>query len=79
MSAESPAPGADLSRLSPAQVIVLRGIASGKKPSAIVDDLPPDLRVSEHGVRWHRDQIYRKLGIHSIAEATRIACASGLI
>lgn len=65
--------------LSPAQRIVLRGIAEGKKPSQIVDDMPAEYRVGEHGVTWHRKEIYRKLGIHSVAEATRIAITEGIL
>ncbi len=61
--------------LSPAQRIVLRGIAEGKKPNANAGQIG----VSEHGVKWHRQEIYRKLGIHSIAEATRIAMRAGLL
>lgn len=68
-----------LELLTPAQRLVLRGLAEGKKPNQIADELPAGQRVSERGVRYHREEIYRKLNIHSIAEATRIAITSGLL
>lgn len=74
-----PAAPLPLCALSPAQRLVLRGIAQGKKSNEIADSLPEDLRVSTEGVRYHRKEIYRKLGIHCPAEATRIALACGLL
>ena len=68
-----------LDRLSPAQRLVLRGIAEGKKPNQIAGELPAPLRMSARGVIYHRTEIYRKLGIHSIAEATRMAIHAGLL
>lgn len=68
-----------LAELSPAQRIVLRGLAHGKKLVAIVDDLPPEYRVSVYGLKWHNQEIYRKLKVHTVAEATRIAVLGGLV
>lgn len=65
--------------LSPAQVVVLRGLAHGKRPDQIVDDMPPQYRVSSHGIRWHIAQIYRKLNVHTAPEAVRIGTQAGLI
>jgi hypothetical protein len=38
--------------LSAAQVLVLRGLAAGKKLDAIADDMPSHLRIGRHGVRF---------------------------
>jgi DNA-binding NarL/FixJ family response regulator len=65
--------------LSPAQVIVLCGIAQGKKSNQIADDLPVAMRVSTRGVIYHRSEIRRKLGVQSVAELTRIAVQCGLL
>jgi len=69
----------EVRNLSPAQRCVLVGLAQGKKPNVIAGEMPEALRVSERGVRWHREQIYRKLGIHSVIEATQIAMRAGLL
>lgn len=56
-----------LRRLSPAQVVVLRGIAAGKKPCEIAEEI----HVGVHGVDYHRRRIYAVLGVQSNVEATR--------
>ena len=71
--------GSSLARLSAAQRIVLRGIALGKKPAAIVDDFPAEYRIHERGICWHRREIYRKLGLTSNVEAAVFAAKAGLV
>lgn len=55
--------------LTSAQLLVLRGLAEGKKLNVIASDMPPAMRIGEHGVHYHVKQIYLKLGIQSRAEA----------
>ena len=66
---------ATVATLSASQRIVLRGIAEGRKPN----DIAGELKITSHGVRWHRGVIYRALGVHDRVQAARIAQACGLV
>lgn len=68
-----------LVELSEAQIIVLRGLAAGKKLNAIADDMPPHMRIGEHGITYHMRQIYRKFSVGSRAEAVAVAIKTGLL
>lgn len=61
--------------LTASEKSILRGIALGKSTKEIADEK----NLSFHTVNAHRRNIYRKLGVNSINEATRYALQSGLI
>jgi DNA-binding NarL/FixJ family response regulator len=54
---------------------ILSAIAAGKKTSAI----SRDLWVSEHTVKFHLSNVYRKLGVPNRTAAVRIAMERGLL
>jgi DNA-binding NarL/FixJ family response regulator len=61
--------------LSAREVDVLRLVADGMTNAEVAKDL----FLSSRTVDWHLSSIYRKLGLHSRAEATRFAAEHGLI
>ncbi len=61
--------------LSAREVEVLRLVATGLSNSEVAEKL----FLSSRTVDWHLGSIYRKLGIHSRAEATRFASEHGLL
>jgi DNA-binding NarL/FixJ family response regulator len=54
---------------------VLRLVATGLSNAEVAKEL----FLSSRTVDWHLSSIYRKLGIHSRAEATRFASDHGLL
>jgi len=64
-----------LSRLTPREVEVLRGVAGGLPSKAIAGDLGIGVRT----VETHRANLMRKLELWSIAELTRFAIEQGLL
>ncbi len=69
------APEPYLAGLSTREVEVLRLVASGLTNAEVADRLFLSFRT----VDWHMGSIYRKLGLHSRAEATRFAAEHGLL
>ena len=69
------APEPYLAGLSAREVDVLRLVATGLTNAEVADKL----FLSSRTVDWHMGSIYRKLGIHSRAEATRFAAEHGLL
>ena len=61
--------------LSAREVDVLRIVADGMTNAEVAKEL----FLSPRTVDWHLSSIYRKLGLHSRAEATRFAAEHGLI
>ena len=61
--------------LSAREVEVLRLVATGMTDAEVAKKL----FISPRTVNWHLGSIYRKLGFHSRAEATRFAVEQGLI
>lgn len=64
-----------ISRLSPAQRLVLTRIGQGIPQKAIA----AELKISERGVRWHRTQIKEKLKLKTLADAVRAAIKFRLV
>jgi DNA-binding CsgD family transcriptional regulator len=54
---------------------ILQAVASGMTTSAI----STELWVSEHTVKFHLTNIYRKLGVQNRASAVRWALENGLV
>ena len=69
------APEPDLAGLSAREVDVLRLVATGLTNAEVAERL----FLSSRTVDWHMGSIYRKLEIHSRAEATRFAAQNGLL
>lgn len=61
--------------LTKKEIEVIRRISSGDKTK----DIALRLGLSEKTIEFHRTSILRKLGVKSIAEATRRACEMGLL
>ncbi len=61
--------------LSAREVEVLRLVAAGLSNAEVAKEL----FLSSRTVDWHLSSIYRKLGLHSRAEATRFAIEHGLV
>jgi non-specific serine/threonine protein kinase len=75
-SAPDPAPPEPyLAGLSAREVDVLRLVATGLTNAEVAERL----FLSSRTVDWHMGSIYRKLDIHSRAEATRFAAERGLL
>ena len=71
----SPAPaGSDLPALTDRERSILSAVASGMTTAAI----SRDLWVSEHTIKFHLTNIYRKLGVPNRAGAVRFALEHGL-
>jgi DNA-binding NarL/FixJ family response regulator len=60
--------------LTPRERDVLRGIARGQTNKEIASDL----KISHRTVETHRENIMRKLAVHSVAGLTRYAIDHGL-
>jgi DNA-binding NarL/FixJ family response regulator len=69
------APEPHLAGLSAREVDVLRLVATGLTNAEVAERL----FLSSRTVDWHMGSIYRKLEIHSRAEATRLAAEHGLL
>lgn len=61
--------------LSPREVEILRLVATGLTDAEVAKKL----FISPRTVNWHLGSIYRKLGFHSRAEATRFAVEHRLL
>jgi DNA-binding NarL/FixJ family response regulator len=61
--------------LSPREVEVLRLISEGKNNAVIAESL----QLSPHTVVRHRQNVMKKLGIHSIAGLTRYAVREKIV
>jgi predicted ATPase/DNA-binding CsgD family transcriptional regulator len=72
---ELPAPVAYPAGLSAREVEVLRLVATGLTNAEVAEKL----FLSSRTVEWYLSAIYRKLGIHSRAEAARFAAEHGLL
>ena len=70
-----PAPEARPAGLSAREAEVLRLVAAGMTNAEVAGDL----FLSSRTVDWHVGSIYRKLGLHSRAEAARFAAEHGLL
>jgi DNA-binding CsgD family transcriptional regulator len=70
-----PAPEAHPTGLSAREAEVLRLVAAGMTNAEVAGDL----FLSSRTVDWHMGSIYRKLGLHSRAEAARFAAEHGLL
>jgi two-component system response regulator FixJ len=64
-----------ISSLSPREADVLKGLIEGR-PNKIIAH---ELEISPRTVEIYRANMMEKLGVHSLAEALRIAFAAGLI
>jgi predicted ATPase/DNA-binding CsgD family transcriptional regulator len=73
--AEPAAPESYPAGLSAREVDVLRLVATGLTDAGVAEKL----FISPRTVNWHLGSIYRKLGFHSRAEATRFAVEHGLL
>jgi non-specific serine/threonine protein kinase len=69
------APELYLAGLSAREAEVLRLVATGLSNAKVAERL----FLSSRTVDWHLSSIYRKLGLHSRAEATRVASEHGLL
>jgi DNA-binding NarL/FixJ family response regulator len=65
---------ADLDALTPQELQIARAVAGGKNNS----EVSAALFVSRKTVEAHLTRIYRKLGIHSRVELTRVLLAGGI-
>ena len=65
---------ARLSKLSPRELDVLRGLVAGRQHKVIAFDLG----ISPRTVEVHRANLMDKLGVRSLSEAVRVALAAGL-
>ncbi len=69
--------------LTPRQIEVLQGIASGKTRKQIADDMKdpdnPEKSLSMKTVEYHAMQMMNKLGIYSVALLTQYALATKLV
>jgi DNA-binding NarL/FixJ family response regulator len=72
---EPAAPEPYLAGLSARESEVLRLVATGLTNAEVAERL----FLSSRTVDWHTGSIYRKLGLHSRAEATRFASEHGLL
>ncbi len=72
---ETAAPETYPAGLSAREVEVLRLVAAGLTNAEVAGKL----FISPRTVNWHLGSIYRKLGFHSRAEATRFAVEHGLL
>ena len=72
---EPAAPELYSSGLSAREVEILRLVAAGLTNAEVANEL----FISSRTVDWHLGSIYRKLGFHSRAEATRFAVEHGLL
>jgi DNA-binding CsgD family transcriptional regulator len=54
---------------------VLTGVARGHTPQEIA----AGLGISHRTVETHRESLMKKLGLHTVAELTRLALEQGLI
>jgi len=72
---EPPAPELYPAGFSDREVEVLRLVATGLSDAEVAGKL----FISPRTVNWHLGSIYRKLGFHSRAEATRFAVEHGLL
>jgi DNA-binding NarL/FixJ family response regulator len=61
--------------LTDRELTILRAVAAGMTTAAI----SKDLWVSEHTVKFHLTNIYRKLGVVNRAGAVRYALANGIV
>lgn len=79
----TPTPIIDPSELSPRQIEVLRGIASGMTRKEIAmsmkDAKDPTKTLSMKTVEYHAMQLMNRLGIYSVALLTQYAIATKLI
>jgi DNA-binding CsgD family transcriptional regulator len=79
----TPTPIIDPSELSPRQIEVLKGIASGMTRKEIAmsmkDAKDPTKTLSMKTVEYHAAQLMNKLGIYSVALLTQYAIATKLI
>lgn len=73
----APRPGATvpLARLTPSQRTVLVLLANGRT----VTELCAELHLARHTINTHRSAVYRKLGVHSLAEAVEAALGAGVL
>jgi predicted ATPase/DNA-binding CsgD family transcriptional regulator len=74
-AAEPAVPQPYLAGLSTREAEVLRLVATGMTNAEVAEKL----FLSSRTVDWHLGSIYRKLGLHSRAEATRVAAQHGLL
>ena len=74
-ASEPAAPEAYPAGLSAREAEVLRLVATGLTNAGVAKEL----FLSSRTVDWHVSSIYRKLGIHSRAEATRYASEHALL
>ena len=65
----------ETSGLSDREIEVLRLLASG----ALNKEIATQLSVTIHTVKFHLDNVYRKLGVQTRAEAVRVASERGLL
>ena len=72
---ESAAPVAYPAGLSAREVEVLRLVATGLTNAEVAEKL----FLSSRTVEWYLSAIYRKVGLHSRAEAVRFAAEHGLL
>ena len=79
----TPTPIIDPSELTPRQIEVLKGIASGMTRKEIAmsmkDPKDPNKTLSMKTVEYHAMQLMNKLGIYSVALLTQYAIATKLI
>ena len=65
----------EASDLSDREIDVIRLLASGARNKEIATQLS----VTIHTVKFHLDNVYRKLGVQTRAEAVRLASERGLL
>jgi DNA-binding NarL/FixJ family response regulator len=61
--------------LTPTEVEILQSIAQGKTSQAVADER----NLSIHTIATHRKNIFRKIGVNNLLEATRYAVQIGIV
>jgi len=61
--------------LTPTEVEILQSIAQGKTSQAVADER----NLSIHTISTHRKNIFRKIGVNNVLEATRYAVQIGIV
>lgn len=74
-TASSPAPSLEDRLLTPTERIILKEIAAGKTTKEIA----AEKNLSFHTINSHRKNIFRKLGVNNVHEATKYAMRAGIV
>jgi DNA-binding NarL/FixJ family response regulator len=64
-----------LGSLTPRERVILKYLAEG----SVIENIAKELRVSQHTVRTHMQNLYAKLGAHNRLDVVRFAAQHGLV